>query len=77
MLKHVLSLGEKRGLFEVNVGKKVRMPDSTNEKDRVFCKEEWGKLYDHVGTRLKPILLIADRLGMRLGVDPQSDMGQD
>ena len=43
------------------------MPDPKNEMDRVFCGEKWGKLYDHAGTRLKPILLITYHLGMRLG----------
>ena len=67
VLKHVLSVAERRGLIEVNVAKKVRMPDPKNERDRVLSEEEWGNLYVKAGTRLKPILLIAYQLGMRLG----------
>jgi integrase len=62
-----LSLAERRGLIEVNFAKKVRMPDPKNERDRVLSEEEWNQLYDHAGTRLKPVLLIAYYLGMRLG----------
>jgi len=54
-------------LIEVNVAKKVKMPDPKNERDRVLGEEEWGKLYDKAGTPLKPILLIASQLGMRFG----------
>ena len=32
-----------------------------------MSEEEWGKLYDKAGSRLKPVLLIAYQLGMRLG----------
>ena len=67
VLKHTLSVAERRGLIEVNVAKKVKMPDPKNERDRVLNEEEWGKLYDRAGSRLKPILLLAYQLGMRLG----------
>lgn len=67
VFKHVLSVAERRGLIEVNVAKKVRTPDPKNERDRVLNEEKWGNLYDKAGTRLKPILLIAYQLGMRLG----------
>ena len=67
VLKHVLSVAERRGLIVFNVAKKVRMPDPKNERDRVLSEEEWAKLYNKAGSRLKPILLIAFQLGMRLG----------
>lgn len=67
VLKHVLSLAERRGHVDFNVAKKVRMPDPKNERDRVLSEEEWNTLYDHAGTRLKPVLCIAYHLGMRLG----------
>ncbi len=67
VLKHMFSVAERRGLIEVNVAKKVKMPDPKNERDRVLSEEEWGKLYEKAGPRLKPILLIAYQLGMRLG----------
>jgi len=67
VLKHVLTVPERRGLIEVHVAKKVRMPDPKNERDRVLSEEEWGKLYNKAGSRLKPLLLIAYQLGIRLG----------
>ena len=67
VLKHMFSVADRRGLIEVNVAKKVKMPDPKNERDRVLSEEEWGKLYEKAGLRLKPILLIAYQLGMRLG----------
>ena len=54
-------------LVEANVAKQVKMSDPKNERDRVLSEKEWGKLYDKAGSRLKPILLLAYQLGMRLG----------
>jgi len=67
MLKHMLSVAVQRGLLEVNVAKKVPIPNPNNERDRVLTHEEWTKLYDNAAPHLKPILLLAYHLGPRLG----------
>jgi integrase len=67
MLKHCLSLAERRGLVSTNVAKKVTLPTPDNERDRVLSSEEWERLYDTAADHLKPILLVAYQLGMRQG----------
>ena len=67
VLKHMLSVAERRGLIQFNVTKKVKMPDPKNERDRVLTSDEWQKLYETASPHIKPILLIAYHLGMRLG----------
>jgi len=66
-LKHMFSVAVRRGLLETNAAKKVSMPDPKNERDRVLSQEEWAKLYEVAAPHLKPILLIAYQLGLRLG----------
>jgi integrase len=67
VLKHILSVAERRGLAASNVAKRVPMPDPKNERDRVMSPEEWERLYDAAADHLKPILLVAYHLGPRLG----------
>jgi integrase len=67
VLKHILSVAERRGLVASNVAKRVPMPDPKNERDRVMSSEEWERLYDAAADHLKPILLVAYHLGPRLG----------
>jgi len=67
ILKHVLSLAERRGLIESNPAKKVPLPNPNNERDRVLSEEEWNRLHQTASSHLKPILLIAYQLGLRLG----------
>lgn len=66
ILKHCLSLAERRGLVSANVAKKVRLPTPDNERDKILSPEEWCQLYD-AAEHLKPILLVAYQLGMRQG----------
>ena len=67
ILKHMLSVAVRRGLLEVNVAKKVPLPDPNNERDRVLTEEEWNRLYEAAAPHLRPILLMAYQLGPRLG----------
>jgi integrase len=67
MLKHMLSVAVQRGLLEVNVAKKVPIPNPNNERDRVLTQDEWLSLYENASPHLKPILLVAYHLGPRLG----------
>jgi len=67
MLKHMLSVAERKGLVQTNVAKKVPMPDPQNERDRVLTNEEWERFYEGAAPHIKPILSIAYHLGMRLG----------
>jgi integrase len=66
ILKHILSVAERRGLVTSNAAKRVPMPDPKNERDRVLSSEEWASLYDSAADHLKPILLVAYHLGPRL-----------
>jgi integrase len=67
ILKHVFSVAERRGLVTVNPAKKVPIPDANNERDRVLTEDEWHRLYETAAPHIQPILLIAYRLGPRLG----------
>jgi len=67
VLKHMLSVADRKGLIQMNVAKKVRMPDPKNERDRVLTKEEWKGLVKTAAPHIQPPLLIAYHLGMRLG----------
>jgi integrase len=67
MLKHMLSVADRKGLLQMNVAKKVRMPDPKNERDRVLTKEEWERLVEAASPHIQPQLSIAYHLGMRLG----------
>jgi hypothetical protein len=67
MLKHMLSVAERRGLIGSNPAKKVPLPDANNERDRVLTDEEWARLYAVAAPHLQPIMLVAYRLGPRLG----------
>jgi len=67
VLKHILSVAERRGLVVSNAAKRVPMPDPKNERDRVMSPAEWERLYDAAADHLKPILLMAYHLGPRLG----------
>lgn len=67
ILKHCLSLAERRGLVSTNAAKKVPLPTPNNERDRVLSPEEWGRLFDAAADHLKPILLMAYQLGLRQG----------
>src|SRR5215469_3695586 len=66
ILKHILSVAERRRLVVSNAVKRVPMPDPKNERDRVLSSEEWARLYDAAADHLKPILLVAYHLGPRL-----------
>lgn len=66
ILKHILSVAERRGLVASNAAKRVPMPDPKNERDRVLSSDEWEKLYDAAAHHLKPLLLLAYHLGPRL-----------
>jgi len=66
ILKHILSVAERRGLVASNAAKRVPMPDPKNERDRVLSSEEWTRLYDAAADHLKAILLVAYHLGPRL-----------
>ncbi len=67
ILKHMLSIAEGKGLVQINLAKKVPMPDPQNERDRVLTNEEWERLLDAAPPHVKPIISIAYYLGMRLG----------
>jgi len=67
ILKHILSVAERRGLVASNSAKRVPMPDPKNERDRVLSSDEWERLYDAAVDHLKPVLLVAYHLGPRLG----------
>ncbi len=67
LLKHMLSVAVRRGILEINVAKKVALPDPNNARDRILMEEEWNRLYEAAATHLKPILLLAYHLGPRLG----------
>jgi len=67
MLKHMLSVAERKGLVQTNVAKKVPMPDPQNERDRVLTNEEWARLLAAAAPHIQPIISIAYYLGMRLG----------
>ena len=67
ILKHVFSVAERRGLVMINPAKKVPIPDANNERDRVLTEDEWYRLYETAAPHIQPILLIAYRLGPRLG----------
>ncbi len=67
ILKHLLSLAERRGLVSTNVAKKIPLPTPDNERDRVLSPEEWDRLFKAAADHLKPILLVAYQLGLRQG----------
>jgi len=67
ILKAVLSVAVRRGLIEINVTKKVPLPNPNNERDRVLLDDEWKRLHEAATPHLKPILLLAYQLGPRLG----------
>jgi integrase len=67
ILKHMLSVADRKGLIQTNIAKKVRMPDPKNERDRVLTKQEWERLIEAGSPHIKPILSVAYHLGMRLG----------
>lgn len=67
ILKHCLSLAERRGLISTNVAKKVPLPTPNNERDRVLSPEEWSRLSEAAADHLKPILLMAYQMGLRQG----------
>jgi len=66
MVKHMLSVADRKGLVQTNVAKKVPMPDPQNERDRVLTNAEWERFYEGAAPHIKPILSIAYHLGMRL-----------
>lgn len=66
-LKHILSVAERHGLIATNAAKKVPLPSPNNERDRVLTQDEWNRLYAAAVPHLRPILLVAYHLGLRLG----------
>ncbi|MDA2909796.1 tyrosine-type recombinase/integrase [Nitrospiraceae bacterium AH_259_D15_M11_P09] len=66
-LKHILSVAERHGLIATNAAKKVPLPSPNNERDRVLTQDEWNRLYAAAVQHLRPILLVAYHLGLRLG----------
>ncbi len=67
ILKHMLSVAERKGLVQQNVARKVRMPDPQNERDRVLSEDEWQRLIEVAAPHIKPVLILVYHLGMRLG----------
>lgn len=67
ILKHCLSLAERRGYISHNAAKRVPLPTPDNERDRILTPEEWDILYQAAADHLKPVLLVAFHLGMRQG----------
>ena len=67
MLKHIYSVAERRGLVQLNPAKRIPLPDPHNERDRILSHDEWDRLYQASPVHLKPVLLLAYRLGPRLG----------
>ncbi len=67
VLRHLLSVAERRGLIQSNPAKKVRLPDPRNERDRVLTEDEWERLCAAAKPHIKPIILIAYQLGLRRG----------
>ena len=65
VLKVMLNKALQRDLLMVNPACKVSMPNPQNERDRILSEDEWKRLYDEAAPHLKPILLVAYRLGMR------------
>ena len=66
VLKHMLSIGERRGLVTSNAAKRVPMPDPKNERDRILSSDEWDRLYTAAADHIQPVLLMAYHLGPRL-----------
>ena len=54
MLKHMLSVADRKGLIQTNVAQKVRMPYPKNERDRVLTKQEWERLIDAASPTDRP-----------------------
>ena len=67
ILKHMLSVAIQRGILEINVATKVPLPNPNNERDRVLTQDEWNDLYEKASPHIKPVLLVAYHLGLRLG----------
>src|SRR5688500_1018205 len=65
VLKAVLNKAIKRDLLTVNPASKVSLPDPQNERDRILTADEWNRLYAEAADHLKPIMLVAYRVGMR------------
>jgi integrase len=65
VLKAMLNKAIKRDLLTVNPAKKVSLPDPQNERDRILTADEWTRLYAEAADHLKPIMLVAYRVGMR------------
>jgi len=66
-LKHILSVAERRSFIATNVAKRVPLPSPNNERDRILTEDEWKRLYAAASPHLKPIVLVAYQLGLRLG----------
>lgn len=66
-MKHIFSIAERRGLITSNPAKKIPIPTPRNERNRVLTEDEWNRLYREATEHIKPILLTAYHLGMRLG----------
>jgi integrase len=65
VLKTLLRKAVKRSYIAANPASNVALPDPQNERDRILTAEEWTRLYAEAANHLKPILLVAYRLGMR------------
>ena len=66
-LKHMFGIAERKGLVSTNPAKKVPIPIPRNERNRVLSEKEWKDFYEAAPDHIRPILLIAYHLGMRLG----------
>ena len=67
ILKAMFSVAVQKGMVDVNVAKKVPLPNPNNERDRILTQEEWSRLYENAASHIQPILLVAYHLGLRLG----------
>ncbi len=67
VLKAMLNKAIQRDLLEVNAASKVSLPTPRNERDRILADDEWTRLYHEVADHLRPIILVAYRVGMRYG----------
>jgi len=67
VLKALLNKAIKRDYLAVNPASKVSLPNPKNERDRILTDDEWTRLYNAAGKHLRPVLLSAYRLGLRLG----------
>jgi len=67
VLKGMLNKAIQRDLLEVNAASEVSLPTPRNEQDHILADDEWTRFYDEAADHLKPIILVACRVGTRYG----------